>query len=63
MRSFTGVLDRLEVDRLHLCRSTEVPVLRRDRFDRLLVAQALHRGLTLVTPDTHIRGYPVAVKW
>ena len=56
-------LDRLELNRPHFYRSTELPTLHRDPFDRLLVAQALDRGLTLVTPDTHIHRYPVAARW
>ncbi len=36
-----------------------LPLLHRDPFDRLLVAQALVEGLTLVTRDPLVRGYPV----
>ena len=32
----------------------------KDPFDRLLVAQALHEGLTLVTHDPWVLNYPVA---
>lgn len=38
-----------------------LPPLHRDPFDRVLICQALTRGLTLVTVDTAIRAYPVAV--
>ena len=47
----------------HLFRATELPVLHRDPFDRLLVAQAIEGDLTLVTPDPAIVAYPVAVLW
>jgi PIN domain nuclease of toxin-antitoxin system len=38
-----------------------LPLHHRDPFDRLLIAQARHEGLTLVTADTRIRAYDVAV--
>lgn len=40
-----------------------LPALHRDPFDRLLIAQALHHGLVLVTPDPLIHQYPVDVAW
>lgn len=36
-----------------------LPALHRDPFDRILVAQALEHGLTLVTVDEAVRAYPV----
>jgi PIN domain nuclease of toxin-antitoxin system len=33
--------------------------LHRDPFDRLLIAQALQHGLTLVAVDDAVRAYPV----
>jgi PIN domain nuclease of toxin-antitoxin system len=44
-------------------RTTELPSLHRDPFDRLLIAQALRLGLTIVTPDKAIARYPVATLW
>ena len=38
-----------------------LPLHHRDPFDRLLVAQALDEGLTLMTADTRLRAYDVAV--
>ena len=40
-----------------------LPGPHRDPFDRLLVAQALHESLTLVTSDQQIAKYPVPVLW
>jgi PIN domain nuclease of toxin-antitoxin system len=37
----------------------KLPLLHRDPFDRILIAQALHHGLTLVTVDDAVRAYPV----
>ena len=38
-----------------------LPLHHRDPFDRLLIAQARHEGFTLVTADTRIHAYDVAV--
>jgi PIN domain nuclease of toxin-antitoxin system len=35
----------------------------RDPFDRMLVAQALIDGVTLITGDARIRAFPVASAW
>jgi PIN domain nuclease of toxin-antitoxin system len=40
-----------------------LPPLHRDPFDRMLVAQAIARGLTIVTPDPAIRSYPCSSWW
>jgi PIN domain nuclease of toxin-antitoxin system len=41
----------------------KLPLLHRDPFDRLLIAQARIHGLTLVTPDALIRQYQVETLW
>ena len=38
-----------------------LPLHHCDPFDRLLVAQARHEGLTLVTADTRLHAYDIAV--
>jgi len=38
-----------------------LPLLHRDPFDRMLVAQALVDGLTILTADTAVAAYPVPV--
>ena len=40
-----------------------LPRIHRDPFDRMLIAQALHHGLTLVASDANIRRYDVPVLW
>ena len=42
-----------------LAHLASLPPLHRDPFDRILIAQALLRGLTLVTVDDAVRLYPV----
>ncbi len=41
----------------------KLPDIHRDPFDRMLVCQALAHGLSLLTPDSLIRQYPVPVVW
>jgi PIN domain nuclease of toxin-antitoxin system len=38
-----------------------LPALHRDPFDRILIAQALCEGFTLVTADPVLREYPVRI--
>ena len=40
-----------------------LPDIHRDPFDRLLICQAIERGLSLVTPDRAIRRYPLKTLW
>jgi PIN domain nuclease of toxin-antitoxin system len=40
-----------------------LPILHRDPFDRMLICQAIERGLTLVSPDPVIRRYPLRTLW
>jgi PIN domain nuclease of toxin-antitoxin system len=40
-----------------------LPGIHRDPFDRLLICQAIEHGLAIVTPDGHIRQYPVKTLW
>ena len=43
----------------HGRRVVELPLHHRDPFDRLLIAQALEEGLTIVTADARFRAYGV----
>lgn len=56
-------LHELRISRDHLYRVTELAAHHKDPFDRLLVAQAIEEGLTLVSPDPWIARYPVSVVW
>ena len=49
-----------EESALHVAR---LPLLHRDPFDRLLVAQAIVHGLTIVTPDPLVSQYPARTMW
>lgn len=41
----------------------ELPWHHRDPFDRLLVAQAMLEGATLVSSDERLRAYEVSIEW
>ena len=49
----------LAVEEAALAHLAGLPPLHRDPFDRVLIAQALQHGLTLVTVDDAVRAYPV----
>jgi PIN domain nuclease of toxin-antitoxin system len=53
--------DELDVTGEHVIGVASLPSLHRDPFDRLLVAQAVHEGLTLITSDQALAGYPVSI--
>lgn len=56
-------IDTLMIDEPATLQAGKLPDLHGDPFDRLLVAQAIVGGLTIVTPDRLIRDYPVPVLW
>ena len=47
----------------HVVRVADLPFHHRDPFDRLLVAQALHDDLAIVSADRVLRKYGVTVVW
>jgi PIN domain nuclease of toxin-antitoxin system len=53
----------LPVTVAHALEVRRLPPLHRDPFDRLLIAQARHEQLTLVTRDIAIRRYAVDTLW
>jgi len=50
----------LPIEEAALNHLAALPSLHRDPFDRVLIAQAMQHGLTLVTIDDAIRAYSVA---
>jgi PIN domain nuclease of toxin-antitoxin system len=55
--------DELAIEQLHLLELSNLPQIHKDPFDRLLIAQAKHQGLVLVTRDSEIPKYDVEVLW
>jgi PIN domain nuclease of toxin-antitoxin system len=52
--------DLLDVSMRHVRSLATLPQRHRDPFDRMLVAQAMADGLTIVTVDSMVRGYAIA---
>lgn len=55
--------DECPIDRPSLDRMSELPLHHRDPFDRMLCAQALVHGLTIVSPDRAFDEYGVRRVW
>jgi PIN domain nuclease of toxin-antitoxin system len=51
----------LSLDESSVIQLAELPPLHRDPFDRMLICQALQKGLTIATVDSVVRAYPVSV--
>lgn len=47
----------------HIYRLADLPPIHGDPFDRMLIAQAQHEDLTLVTTDGNISKYAVETAW
>ena len=56
-------LERLELGWPAILRSGELPRSHPDPFDRLLAAQAIEAGLTVLTPDRAFAGLGAARLW
>ena len=52
-------LELLDIRRSHVERGYDLPPIHRDPFDRILVAQALAEGFTLLTVDQSLGAYGV----
>jgi PIN domain nuclease of toxin-antitoxin system len=65
------ILGEMEVRRVgllpiklaHILASEDLPYHHGDPFDRIMIAQALSEGLTLVTADAAMRRYDVPTLW
>jgi PIN domain nuclease of toxin-antitoxin system len=53
----------LPIEPRHTSVLTTLPLHHRDPFDRLLVAQAMVEGLTLVSADAVLDQYPISRLW
>ena len=53
----------LDVTAAHAYHVERLPFHHRDPFDRLLVAQAAHEGLHVITADAQFDAYPVKRVW
>ncbi len=53
----------LDVRPTHVLSLSELPLLHKDPFDRMLVAQAKRERLVLVSRDKQLSDYSVEVRW
>lgn len=60
MRERHGIAS-LPIDEGVMAHLSALPPIHRDPFDRIIVAQAIEHGLTIVTLDDALRSYPVAL--
>jgi PIN domain nuclease of toxin-antitoxin system len=58
-----GSMRLLPITLAHIDGLSRLAMLHRDPFDRLLIAQALHDSLTIVSADANIARYPVPRLW
>jgi PIN domain nuclease of toxin-antitoxin system len=56
-------IESLEIDEESAMRAGRLPGFHSDPFDRMLVAQAIVHGMTILTPDPEIERYGVRVLW
>jgi PIN domain nuclease of toxin-antitoxin system len=55
--------DLLPIELAHVFRAGSLPLIHRDPFDRLLVAQAQMEGLPILTADPAISQYDIETIW
>ncbi len=58
-----GGLRVLDVTPEHALRASELPMIHKDPFDRMLVAQAMTERMVFATRDGKVEGYDVATLW
>ena len=59
----SGDIQLLPITLDHIDELSRLPAHHRDPFDRVLIAQAIRDGLTIVTGDRDIARYPVPRLW
>ena len=62
IREASGIAS-LDIDEESALFAGKLPGLHSDPFDRMLVAQAIVHGMTILTPDPEIEQYAVRVLW
>ena len=56
-------LRTLPIRASHVTALAALPMVHKDPFDRILIAQAIAEGLDFVTNDEHVDSYPVRTVW
>ena len=52
-------IQSLQLEDRHIWTTGKLPLIHQDPFDRFLIAQAIEKGLPILTPDQKIHAYPV----
>ena len=55
--------DWIPINLNHILFCLELQNHHNDPFDRMLIAQAIEENIPVLTPDSHIKQYPVEVIW
>lgn len=56
-------IDSLSLDEAAVLQLSRLPEYHKDPFDRLIICQAIAGSMLILTPDSHIRSYPVRTEW
>ena len=62
VRTDSGILS-LPLSEEEAISAEKLPLLHKDPFDRMIIAQALVQGMIVVTPDRAFEPYPVRLLW
>ncbi len=62
VRTDSGILS-LPLSEEEAISAEKLPLLHKDPFDRMIIAQALVQGMVVVTPDRAFEPYPVRLLW
>ena len=62
VRTDSGILS-LPLSEEEAISAEKLPILHKDPFDRMIIAQALVQGMVIVTPDRAFEPYPVRLLW
>ena len=62
MREAMGILS-LPLNELDAISAEKLPMIHKDPFDRMLIAQAMLNGMTLISADEVFGGYTVSLLW
>ena len=55
--------EELSINAEHTILSSSLPLIHRDPFDRILIAQSIKEGIPFVTSDKMIRDYPGDIRF
>lgn len=60
---WANAIELLSITSQHLDVAHGLPYHHKDPFDRLMIAQAMHEGLTLISKDRTLTAYNLPIEW